>query len=255
VPSGVGANDWFAMSENGPLATSVGDAALLLSVMAARPDLAEVSEPTRPLRIAVSLRPPLTGVRTDLEHLRAVVRAAKLLESQGHVVTKADPPYPANPVPVFARWVAGASFDADGLDRALLDPAVRRHVQVGDRARSLGLVRDDDRVAFRDDLTAFFVDYDVLLTPVLSRPPVAAERWGRRSWARVVALNVRFAPYAAAWNYAQYPAASVPAGLHPATGTPLAVQVVAPDGGEPLVLGVAAQLERLSPWRLRAPGY
>jgi amidase len=255
VPAGIGASDWFAMSENGPLATSVGDAALLLSVMAGQPDLAQVAEPTRPLRIAVSLRPPVTGVRADIEHLRAVVRTARLLESQGHVVTRADPPYPANPVPVLARWVAGASLDAEGLDRSLLDPATRRHVQAGDRARSMDLVRDDDRVAFRGDLAAFFADHDVLLTPVLARPPIAAERWGRRAWARVVAANIRYAPYAAAWNYAQYPAASVPAGLHPAVGTPLAVQVVAPDGGEPLVLGVAAQLERLSPWRLRAPGY
>ena len=75
---------------------------------------------------------------------------------------------------MLARWVAGASFDADGLDRALLDPATRRHVQAGDRARGMGLVRDDDRVAFRADLAAFFADHDVLLTPVLARPPVAA---------------------------------------------------------------------------------
>jgi Asp-tRNA(Asn)/Glu-tRNA(Gln) amidotransferase A subunit family amidase len=37
-------------------------------------------------------------------------------------------------------------------------------------------------------------------------------------------------------------------------GQPLAVQLVAPDGGEPLLLGVAAMIERLAPWPRVAPG-
>ena len=106
VPSGLGSNAWFDMSENGPVATTVADGALMLSVLAARPELAEVVEPERPLRIAVSLRPPINGVRADLEHLRAVVRTAKLLASAGHTVSRVDPPYPLNPLPVLARWFA-----------------------------------------------------------------------------------------------------------------------------------------------------
>jgi len=53
VPSGVGANGWFGMSENGPLATTVGDTALMLSVLAGRRDLATPVEPRR-LRVALS---------------------------------------------------------------------------------------------------------------------------------------------------------------------------------------------------------
>lgn len=40
-----------------------------------------------------------------------------------------------------------------------------------------------------------------------------------------------------------------------AHGTPLAVQLVAPDGGEQLLLGVATLLERLAPWARVAPGF
>lgn len=255
VPSGVGTNAWYDMAENGPLATTVRDAALVLSVMADDPSLAEVVEPDRPLRIAVSLRPPVTGVRADLEHLRAVVLAARRLEAAGHVLTRVDPPYPANPTPELARWFGGASHDADGLDRSLLDPAVRAHVRLGDQVRSRGLVRDEDRQERRDLMAEFFCAYDLLLTPVLAQPPIAAARWGTRPWPRVVAANVRYAPYAAPWNMLQYPAASVPAGVHPGVGTPLAVQVVGSTGTESRILGLSAQLERLSPWRLRAPGY
>jgi len=255
VPSGVGANAWYDMAENGPLATTVRDAALLLSVMADDPALADVVEPDRPLRIAVSLRPPVTGVRADLEHLRAVVRAARRLEAAGHIVSRVDPPYPANPMPELARWFGGVSHDADGLDRSLLDPAVRGHVRIGDQVRARGLVRDEDRVARRELMAEFFSAYDLLITPVLATPPIAAARWGTRPWPRVAAANVRYAPYAAPWNMLQYPAASVPAGVHPGVGTPLAVQVVGPTGTESRILGLSAQLERLAPWRLRAPGY
>jgi amidase len=243
------------MAENGPLATTVADAALVLSVMAENPELANVREPNRALRIGVSTKPPVNGVRPDIEHLRAVVRSVRLLESAGHHVERVDPPYPKNPLPVLARWFGGASFDAEGLDHSRLDPAVRFHVALGDRVRAHNMVKDADRDSFRTHLARYFADLDVLITPTLAMPPVQAARWGRRSWPRVLAANVRYAPYSARWNHAGYPAVSVPAGVHPRTGTPLAVQLVAPDGGEQLLLGVAALLERLAPWPRVAPGF
>ncbi len=53
VPSDLGNGSWFGMAENGPLATTVDDAALLLSVMAAAPGLARRVSPGS-LRIALS---------------------------------------------------------------------------------------------------------------------------------------------------------------------------------------------------------
>ena len=255
VPAHLGPNDWYGMAENGALATTVADAALLLSVMADQPDLAAVAEPDRPLRVAVSAKPPITGVTLDVEHLRALIRTVRLLASAGHPFERVDPPYPVNPLPVLARWFAGASSDAEGMDRDRLDPAVRFHVGLGDQVRARNLVKDLPRDAFRTELARYFDRFDLLVTPTLAQPPIAAARWGQRAWPRTFAANARYAPYPAPWNYAGYPALSVPAGVHPRTGTPLAVQLVAPDGGEPLLLGVAALLERLAPWRRVAPGY
>ena len=255
VPAHLGPNDWYGMAENGALATTVADAALLLSVMADQPELAAVAEPDRPLRVAVSAKPPVTGVTLDVEHLRALIRTVRLLASAGHPFERADPPYPANPLPVLARWFAGASSDAEGMDRDRLDPAVRFHVGLGDQVRARNLVKDLPRDAFRTELARYFDRFDLLVTPTLAQPPIAAARWGQRAWPRTFAANARYAPYPAPWNYAGYPAITVPAGVHPRTGTPLSVQLVAPDGGEPLLLGVAALLERLAPWRRVAPGY
>ncbi len=86
VPAMLGPTDWYGMSENGPIATTVEDAALLLSVMADRPELAEVREPEGPLRIAVSIQAPLPGVTVDREHAKAVIRTAKILEAAGHQI-------------------------------------------------------------------------------------------------------------------------------------------------------------------------
>jgi amidase len=255
VPAHLGPNDWYGMAENGPLSTTVADAALLLSVMADRPELARVAEPDRPLRVAASSKPPVNGVTVDPEHLRALVHTVRLLVSAGHSFERADPPYPLNPLPVLSRWFAGASSDAEGLDHSRLDRAVRTHVAIGDRVRDRNLVKDAPRDAFRTELARFFDRFDLLVTPTLAQPPLEAARWGQRPWPRVFAANARYAPFAAPWNFAGYPAMSVPAGVHPRTGTPLSVQLVAPDGGEPLLLGIAALLERLAPWARVAPGY
>lgn len=255
VPAHLGPNDWYGMAENGTLATTVADAALVLSVMADNPDLASVREPDRALRIGVSTKPPVNGVRPDIEHLRAVVRTVRILEAAGHHVAHVDPPYPKNPLPVLARWFGGASFDAEGLDHSQLDRAVRFHAALGDRIRAHNLVKDVDREHFRSRLAGYFADLDLLVTPTLATPPIEAARWGQRSWPRVFAANARYAPYSAPWNHAGYPAVSVPAGVHSHTRTPLAVQLVAPDGGEQLLLSVAALLERLAPWPRVAPGF
>jgi amidase len=61
VPAALGGSDWSGMSENGPLATTVADAATVLSVLARRPSLAELDGPARPLRIGVAANAPLRG--------------------------------------------------------------------------------------------------------------------------------------------------------------------------------------------------
>jgi amidase len=48
---------------------------------------------------------------------------------------------------------------------------------------------------------------------------------------------------------------TVPAGVHPTSGSPLSVQLVAPHGNEARLLAVAAQLEAAAPWQRVAPAY
>jgi amidase len=185
VPAGIGVSSWFDMAENGVLTTAVADAALLLSVMADRPELAHTGDPGS-VRVAVSTRPPLAGVRVDPQWAAATTETADLLRQLGHRVAAADPPY-------------GQALGVRGI------------------------------------------------VPALARAPIEALDWRDRGWFANLWSNATYAPFAAPWNLAGWPAMTVPAGLD-ATGMPLAVQLVGRPGSEKLLLDVAAQLERARPW-------
>ncbi|MFC7451347.1 amidase [Rhodococcus daqingensis] len=245
VPAELGKDSWFGMAENGPLTTTVEDAALMLSVMADRPELADLAEPG-PLRIAVATGSPLPLVRVDPHWRAGAEGAAAVLGGAGHHLTTARLPYPANPMVILARWMGGAATDVTGLDPALLQPRTRRHAAVG---RLLTRFVDPKQVRKVDAaLRRVFADSDVVITPTLARPPIEALRWSEKSWLANVAANIRYAPFPSLWNLVGWPAATVPVGIHPESGTPVGVQIAAPPGSEALILSVAAQLERLRPW-------
>ncbi|MCX6401035.1 MAG: amidase family protein [Propionibacteriales bacterium] len=249
VPAELGNGSWFDMSENGPLATTVADAALVLSVMADRPDLAEVKDPT-PLRIALSTKVPmpLTPLHKDW---RAAARAtADLLRTAGHTVGETDPHYGQTlSVREIARWTAGTELDAQWLqDRSRTAKRTRRHAAVGRMVLRLGYPKDQGREAWVARAEELFADHDVLLTPTLAQYPKRSATWSERGWLANIYSDARYAPFAAPWNLAGWPAIAVPAGRGSGS-TPLSVQLVARPGGEGLLLGLAAQLEAARPWR------
>jgi len=255
VPAELGNGSWFEMAENGPLATTVADCALMLSVLADRPELADIAEPDR-LRIGVSVRAPLVGLPVDREFAAAAQRAGDALAGRGHQVGADELRYPnlAGPA-AMARWFAGAEQDAQLLaDRSKLQRRTAHHARLGRLVLATGGPRPSGRTKLRLAVDRYFTDHDVLITPTLARTPLAAVAWSRRGWAANVLSNVRYAPFAAPWNLAGWPAMAVPAGVH-SDGLPLSVQLVGRPGSEPVLLGLAAQLERLLPWPRTAPGY
>ncbi|MFF3850591.1 amidase [Streptomyces sp. NPDC002328] len=260
VPAGIGEGDWFGMSENGPLATTVADARLMLSVLAdadAETDAdadAETAGPGErgPRRIAVSVRSPLAGVTVSGPYVHAAREAARALAGAGHRVRRADPPYPLSlGVTSLAHWTAGTAVDAGGLDPRLLTRRTRVHAAVG--RRFLGPVRGGSaREELRSRLEPFFAEHDVLLTPALARRSPKSGPWHERGWLSNILANTNYSPLTPPWNLTGWPAAVVPFGTLP-SGAPTAVQLVGLPGAEDELLGVAAHLEELRPWRRTAP--
>jgi amidase len=257
VPCRLGVEDWFGLTEHGILATTVADAAVGLDVLAGRrPE--KLTEPSR-LRVAVSLRSPVRGVRPDAPNRDAVAAASRLLVAAGHDAVGADPVYPTGlGLRGMATWFAAAYRDIDGagLDPRALQPRTRRHAAMGRWAWNRGYVRESDRANWRDRSIGFLSDgsFDLLLTPALAAAPPRAAAWSGRSWRSNVMTCVRYAPYAAPWNMAGLPAIVVPVGVRP-DGLPVAVQLVGPPGSERLLLAVAGQFEVAAPWRRHAPGF
>ena len=252
VPCGLGVNDWFGLVENGVLTTTVSDAVLGFSVLAGRPP-AKLVEPAK-LRVGVSTRSPVVGIRADEPNVSAVSTASKLLVQAGHDTVTANPRYPnALGIGVLATWFASAAIESASMDVAKLQPRTRRHIQLGRWASRSGLVREAQREAWRAKSIKFFADHgiDLLLTPALAGPPPPAEQYSSASWRRNMSVNMRYAPFGAPWNVAGLPAIVFPVGMRP-DGLPLAVQLVGPPDSELLLLAVAGQFEVLNPWQRHA---
>jgi amidase len=251
VPADLGIDNWFGLAENGILATTVADAVLGFSVLAGRSP-GKLTQPEK-LRVGVSLRSPVVGVRLDEPNRSAVATASKLLVGAGHDTVTAEPRYPNKLGPaVLATWFAAAfrEADASGLDLKALQPRTRQHIRLGRFAWRRGWVRPEPRDAWREQSIAFFAEnkIDLLLMPALAGAPPAAGGHATGRWQRNMLTNLRYAPYAAPWNVAGLPALTVPIGIRP-DGMPLAVQLVGPPDSELLLLSVAGQFEVANPWQ------
>ncbi|MEU0542486.1 amidase family protein [Nocardia sp. NPDC005978] len=253
VPAEVGVDSWGGMTENGVLATTVADAALMLSVLADRAALADLEQPPT-LRIGLATAPPLALGRVDRAWTTAADRAAAAAARAGHTIGVSELPYQGATFALMLRWVANAAREAAAVPYPeMLQPRTRTHVALGKLALRSGLVRaaQVDRIEAR--LLDYFERYDVVVTPTLATAPPRAGRWHRRPWLANVVANVSYSPFTPLWNLVGWPAISVPTGLHPRTGMPLAAQLAGPPGSESTLLRLAAQIESTLPWRRTCP--
>lgn len=246
----------FGMSRIGPIATTVGDAALALNVMVGRGGMGRVAPIEGRLKIAVSFKAPAAGAAVTSPWREAAIEAGRLLNHAGHIVERADPPYEQATVQAaIARWTQGAARDVEvlGLDLAELEARTRAHVARGAQLARVRPARHEDVDRWRERAAPFFAAHDVLITPAFARSQPSASPWNTKPWVKNVAANLSAFPFLGPWNLADYPAAVVP--LWQAGGRPLAVQIVAAQGREDLVMSVAGLLEQMVPWTRHAPGW
>ncbi len=262
APHGDGA---FPLGQNGPLASTVRDAAAFLDVVAGPEpgDLHRIAPPERPfaeevgadpgrLRIAVTVEPPLP-YPVEPPCAAAALEAAALLAELGHEVVEATPPWRDEELldrfGVLWRMVPalyGVPLDQlEPLNRALAESAAATSALEYVRA-VLALQRFARKVA------AFWEGVDVVLTPTLAKLPVPigwvtgpADPWEQYRRA------AEFTPFTAVANLTGQPAASVPFAV--ADGLPVGVQLVGRVGDEATLIRLAAQLEAARPWAGRRP--
>jgi aspartyl-tRNA(Asn)/glutamyl-tRNA(Gln) amidotransferase subunit A len=249
----------------GPMTRSVGDAALLMNVIA-RPDprdwhslpydgrdyTAELTGKIKGLRIAYS--PRLAGADVDPEIARLVEDAVAVLAKLGAVVEEADPGF-EDPASCFRTlWWAGTRSLLGKLPkekRALLDPQLADVVQ---QAKSITLDDYLDAVKARGllgtQMRQFMERYDLLVTPTLPIPAFAAGKLspvddGTGKW-------VNWTPFSYPFNLTQQPAASVPCGFTSA-GLPAGLHMIGRMFDDSTVLRACHAYERETEWSRRRP--
>ena len=249
----------------GPIARTVADAALMLSVIA-RPDARDpyalvshardwgdgLGDGVEGLRVAVSA--DLGYVRVDPEIAALVAAAADTFAGLGAKVEAVDPGF-ATPQECFRTlWYAGAAHALRAVSasrRELMDPGLVEVATEGARLGALDLLAAQNaRAALGVHMGAFHQRFDLLLTPMLPIPAFAAGEEvppgsGLSRWPE-------WTPFSYPFNLTGQPAASVPCGFT-ADGLPAGLQIVGPRHADALVLRAAHAYQTAAPTLDRRP--
>ena len=222
----------WSLDHVGVLTRSVADAALAMSVLAAR-DL----EPWALSAPRLALAPELLARATPevAAHVEAVADA---FARAGATVSKVDLPpsfhelsaagltvLEAEAAAYHQRWFAGHADE--------YSPEMRSLVQAGLGLPATAYVAANrQRLAFRDDVMPLLSAHDALLGPTAPAPaPSGLGSTGDGS-------------LCAPWSNAGVPAITLPSGLS-SSGLPHAIQLVQAAGASGRLLGVAAWCERV----------
>ncbi|KAB2913709.1 MAG: amidase [Hyphomicrobiaceae bacterium] len=246
----------------GPLARTVSDAALAMSIIA-EPDARDVyawiapppdyrvglDDGVRGLRIAYS--PRLGFVRRlHPEVERAVATAARTFADLGAEVVEADPDISADPIAAWNTlwWSSMALQLLPHGDRPaqVCDPGLFAGATQGGEISAVELIRAQlARAELHNALVRFHQDYDLLLTPSLPLPAFEAGQLVPPS-GEFGSVWTDWAPYSYPFNLTQQPAASIPCG-QTADGLPIGLQIVGPIGADDRVLRASRAFESAVP--------
>ncbi len=236
--------DAVAGSEPGdPYSAPPGDA----------PFVAALAAPAEPLRVGLMVRSPEGARACHADCVAAVEATGRLLETLGHRVSVSHPPALDQHQRIFSgfnrvvsAWVARSLQEwAEVLGRTPgegdVEPAT---LAMAARGREMGaaeyLAAVADLQAWSREAAAWWAEgFDLLVTPTLAAPPLALGSRARDVFA--------IATFTTQFNISGQPAISLPLAMGTA-GLPVGVQLVAAVNREDLLLRVAADLERASPW-------
>jgi len=291
---------WQGFSLEHVLTRSVRDSAAMLDatkgpdvgapyiIPDAGPFVKEVGKRTGKLRIAFSTKPML-GKNVHADCVKGVEETVALLKSLGHEMVEDAPAingeeYSLHFLTIIAGQmradieeiaeIAGKKVSLDDFDTITFGTGLFGTVlKASDYAKAIRYLQIVSR-----DIGRFFENYDVLLTPVLSQPPVkigalklsTAEQNQIKLIARtgatwildamgiikpVAAQTFEFVPWTPVFNVTGQPAMSVPLHWNEA-GLPIGMHFVGKWGAEATLFQLAGQLEKAKPWFDKAPdGY
>ena len=261
---------WDTYSVEGPMARTIADTALMLSVMAGLDDRSPISYDVDPRELANAAKAPsvkgwrvawtsdLGGLMTIDDEVRAVFeRAVSVFRAAGARVEQASPDM--SDVPEIVRLTRGLLMVARHADklpehRAILQDGLVENTEQGLALTSRDVARGELlRTRLWQSVREFLATRDVLITPTSATPPFPIEH------AHAVEINGRPVGRILQRSYLTYafsvlgvPAISIPCGFT-SRGLPVGLQIIGRRRGETAVLRAAAAFEAAQPWAAHVP--
>jgi amidase len=238
------------MAVHGPMARTVGDLRLGLSVVAGPhprdpwsfPAPLTGPAPVRPIRVAVVADPP--GGTTAPQISAGVVRAADALRDAGYDVREVTPPMVEEAISTWGRWLSWEFSTMREQLSGLMSPAAAGFffgfvdmfgaAALGDHVALLTKRHEIARA-----WSEFFADYPVILGPTWCQPQFPHDADLAEGGLEATLNLMRFVT---PMNLLGLPVVCVPAGTH--AGLPLGVQVTGDRFREDLCLDAAEAIEQ-----------
>lgn len=260
---------WDPLAVEGPMARTVGDTALMLSVIAGQDDRSPISFPVETGKfISAVKRPKIKGLKVawspdlkvspvDPEIHQLVAAAARQFTELGCEVEQAEPDFSGvRQVIHVTRGARMVALHGEKLEkwRAQMNPNLVWNIEQG---LSLTVQQiagaEKERSAIYHRSRQFLENYDLLLTPTVAVPPFPIEEDYPKE------INGQKTTSYTDWFLLTYaitmtglPAISVPCGWT-AEGFPVGLQIVGRRLAENTVLKAAAAYEAIAPWKDKRP--
>lgn len=262
-----GFSGWESIEHIGPLARTIADVALVMSVIAGPDPRDRHSIPTsdvdwraspsggvRGLRVAFT---PDWGYATvDPEVRDIATNAAELFEHKLECQFEDANPGFSDSALTFEAIVALETDLAGMRNRLQANPQAFSPRLAAIVEQAWSAIEFTDAIVQRKKIAnmmwRFMRHYDLLLTPTVAVPAFQLEIEGP---AKIDGKSVQpagWTPFAYVMNLTGQPAISVPAGWTQA-GLPVGLQICGPHLGDALVLRAAAAFEAVAPWADRWP--
>lgn len=262
-----------SISVHGPMARTVPDLAMFLSVIAGYDARTPLSIREDPAEFGRPLGRDFKGTRIgwvgdfggkmpfDPGVLDLCKGALEIFEALGCIVEPAMPDYPLEPVwDSWCRirgWQIASEFNqpyANPAKRALMKPELQWEIESGLKAGLFEIAESFRvRTAWYQAVRAFFEKYDFMIAPASQVFPFdAAVHWPNEVGGVAMDTYHRWMEVMIPISMSGCPALSVPAGFNE-RGLPMGIQIVGPNHAELACMQLAHAYDQATNWVTKRP--
>ena len=200
------------------------------------------------------------SISIDAEVKDVMTKTFSLLESLGHSVESKSIDLPTDEIMTTIAAVISSSLAnkidemekqiGKNLDNTMLENVTLQMQKNGKEVLAkdyIQAVKTNHKIGY--EVEKMFLDYDILLSPVLAKPPVEIGNidLNTTDFADYAEKLSKYSPFTGIFNQSGHPSISLPLYRTP-KNLPVGTMLTASFGNESLLFGLARQLEVAEPW-------